>query len=186
MISANYQRGRYNASLFTGLKRFVVTAASIAAVAYAGAKTDFDQKLDGFINGQRQVAEGYAAVTLQRKIARDGSVEFYMGYNDGKNELPVLQGVKGPQAGGIEYVIQNTDFSKLTQAQASQLAEKGLERMGPDKKADYLAQKADFSRMSQQQAFEYARKSWDFIEPKQKYELVKAELERLLNQLISK
>ena len=186
MINTNYQRKRYNASLFTGLKRFVVTAASIAAVAYFGAKTDFDQKLDGFINGQRHAADGYAAVALSRKITKDGSIEFYLAYNDGKNELPVLQGLKGPQAGSMEYIMQNTDFSKLSPEQAAQYAERGLERLGPDKKADYISQRFDLSRVSQQQAAEYTKKGLEILEPKQRYEIVRIELEKLISQATSK
>ncbi len=182
MIKTAYTRKNHNASMFTGVKRTVTTIAAIAAIAYVGARTDFDLTIDGILNGERQPAKGYASVSLERKVNPEGKVEFYLNYelNGKKNEIPVYSGANGPQAGTIDYVLANIDFKKMTAGQAAEYARNAISQLEPAQKAEYVLKETDFSSMTKAQAAEYARKAWELLEPAQKYGIVKAELEKVL------
>lgn len=166
MANAPYYRKRDGESigLFREVKRLVVTTAVVAGIAYLGARYDFDQLAERYISGEKPVAEGFAQVSLQRKNNTEGKLEFYLVYGPDSVELPVLSGLKGPQAGSIDYVLQNIDYSRLSSAQSLQYLDSVSSGLDSSQKA------------------EHARKVWGWLEQKQRYELVKAELDRILSR----
>ncbi|GEM_PF-7108246 len=153
-IGAGYRkRSGDDVDLFRAVKRFALTTAAIAAIAYVGARADFDSWLDERFQGRKEIADGYADVSFYKRVNAEGRLEPMLVYfpNGERRELPVLRGVEGPQAGNLEYVLGNTDFSRMT----------------PEQKAVVSAKPWD-------------DKSWEKLDAGRKYQQVRDELLKMI------
>ncbi len=133
MATANYRK-QHEGGL--GVTRLGLAALVMAGIAYVGGKVDADQRLDEMFNGKKVVADGYADVALQKRVNGEGRVVpslVYLG-NGKPVEFPVFAGLEGPQAGSLEYVLRNIDFSKMTSEQKASYTERAWELLEKEQK----------------------------------------------------
>ncbi len=173
MTNATYYQGRVEMNLFTGLKRAVTTSLAIAIVAYGGARIDFDETVDRFVSGERKAAAGYENVSLRRTVNSDGRLEYFIQYGD-KKEIPVLRGAVGPQAGSVDYVIENLQSQELAYSAAQKL----LAKAPVEKKNEFIREA--ISQLPKAEEEKYVLSAFERLNPKLKYEVIRAELERTL------
>ena len=154
--------GHKSLGVLRTLKRAIVAAVAIGAFAYVGDKTDFSQLVDkrlGISHSQSQpykaiptkpeMERGFYDVTLREKVNSNNRREYYIEYakpiSSDKAQIPVLEGRIGPQAGSIDYVVENSDFEKLTPIQATNVARKAWTRL--DIREKYEIVRDDLSRL---------------------------------------
>ena len=153
-VGAGYRKkGGDDIDVLRGVKRFVLTTAAIAAIAYVGARVDFDGWIEERFQGRKETADNYADVSFYKKLNSEGRLEPTLVYfpNGERQEIPVLHGVEGPQVGNLEYLLRNTDFSQMTPEQKARLSPKPWDT-----------------------------KSWESLEPAKKYQQVRDELMKML------
>ncbi|MBI2575447.1 hypothetical protein HYV82_06205 [Candidatus Woesearchaeota archaeon] len=153
-IGAGYRKkSDDDISILRAVKRFALTTAAVAAIAYVGARVDFDSWLDERFQGRKEIADSYADVSFYKRANAEGRLEPMLVYfpNGERRELPVLHGVEGPQAGNLEYVLGNTDFRQMT----------------PEQRAVFSAKPWD-------------DKSWEKLDVGKKYQQVRDELLKML------
>ncbi|MBI3050924.1 hypothetical protein HYY74_00520 [Candidatus Woesearchaeota archaeon] len=171
----NYGRSRPGVTFTQGLRRLFFTTAAVGALLYVGAACDFDQKVEQYFSKNKGIQEGYALVSLQRRVNGSDKLEYRL--VDAQNrEVPVLIGAKGPQAGDLDYVIDNIDYAGMTPKQAQRLMGASVQRLDQQAVAEYSIQ--TLRKMTKEQAAEYALKVWDVLESRAKYDVIVRELDQ--------
>ncbi len=171
----NYGRNRPGITFTQGLKRLFFTTAAVGAILYVGAACDFDQKVEQYFSKNKGIQDGYSQVTLQRRVNGSDKLEYRL--VDAQNrEVPVLSGAKGPQAGDLDYVIDNIDYAGMTPKQAQRLMGAAIDKMDAQASAEYGLQ--SLRKMTKEQATQFALRTWDVLEPRAKYEVIIQELDK--------
>ncbi|MBI2133863.1 hypothetical protein HYU11_04230 [Candidatus Woesearchaeota archaeon] len=166
MIKQNYTR-KNDAGFFTPIKRMLVLGAAVSTIAYIGGKTDFDNSVDRYFGKKKPEISIKAA-------QRNGDLEYTLVYESHgkKEELPVRIGENGIHAGDLDYRLRGIDYGSMSHEQASEHAGKALNILDREKRIELMLNRAD--------AKEYSKSIWNRLEGRQKNEILKAELEKLL------
>lgn len=152
-----------------GIRNLFLTGVAVATIAYYGDSINAKPKINALLH--REVE----AVQLQ-KYVRNGKLSTYISYYDGKTktEVPIARGELGVVIGDPAQVWQN-----LKEEQKQQYFLQEWQNLPRAKKEQFVAEA--FEQLPLETRTQLLHKNWSSLSISAKYEIVKGELEQILN-----
>jgi hypothetical protein len=175
--------------LLLAAKRVLVVGTIFLSTAYFGDTTNIGNTLSAPFRGEQRVEQGYANPNLVKiftKKNENGTVAAYMSYGDGelKQELPLMQGKKGPRLGTYGYIVSN-----LTEEEEKQIFRSSWYGLPEEEKIDLVSETLEGftgstidSFLSQQKKTELITEAWPQLDLSYRHSLVRKELDELLSK----